>query len=940
MRRPGGAGQAAGLARLRPALFRAAACLALGLALAVAGLLALPGGAAAQEVEVGRTWSLIPSGLGPGDKFRLIFMTSERRNGESTDIADYNAFVQDQAAAGHADIRAYYSQFRVVASTAAVDARDNTGTGVPIYWLNGAKVADDYAGFYDGSWDDEANRKDENGEQRTVRIVFTGSNPNGTAIPAQESTQGVSGPLGNSLITTGRLDDDDAEDGPISSEQVNTSSFENPFYALSPVFKVKGAPKITDVSVTSRPADGTNTFKADERIEVTVTFDEAVEVTGVGLPSANIYLWLSMQDENNPSTVLDWQATLLRQDHPRKLVFGETVNSRSADPNGLCIGDDCGADTIRLSGAAAIVAAEDGVAAVTDYDAVQTSWNVDGNTQGLTGGVCDRHPAVRDAIVAAIPAASTCAAVTSTQLRTVVQELDLSGENIDVLRKEDFQDLVSLYRLDLSDNALDHLPADLFEHLTSVMLRLYLDGNPLGALPAGVFDGLTSLLELDLGDTGLSDLRAGLFADLDRLETLRLVENDFRAFPSAALADVAGTLESLLLRDNDIASIPAGAFDAMTQLTELDLQDNALASLPDNLLQPLTNAERVVLQGNPGFDGFAPVLGTIAAQSVERGARVELAAVPGASPWGDNVTWSWAQTDSSGTTVTLNDADTATPWFDAPSSPSDDLEFAFEATARGRGTGETGASASEAKETAQVTVPGQARITDVSVTSRPRDGTDTFKQGEHIEVTVTFSEAVEARNVGSNGSNMRIGLYEGPNSVGNYTFRRVDFNRQDHPNKLIFRRAVSGAQADNNGFDIGGNDIGEFGDGNASIALLGSARIRAVADNTNASVGFDLKHTSWKTNGNQTALSGGVCGRQPAVRDACQSALKFDPLSACNIDPPEWHGGGCPGSQQGGPARLRVALCATRSEAAWGVPVGPPGQPGRGDGRRRTMNGS
>ena len=72
----------------------------------------------------------------------------------------------------------------------------------------------------------------------------------------------------------------------------------------------------------------------------------------------------------------------------------------------------------------------------------------------------------------------------------------------------------------------------------------------------------------------------------------------------------------------------------------------------------------------------------------------------------------------------------------------------------------------------------------------------------------------------------------------------------------------------------------------------------------------------------------------------CQSALKFDPRSACNIDPPEWHGGGCPGSQQGGPARLRVAPCATRSEAAWGVPVGPPGQPGRGDGRRRVRSGS
>ena len=29
----------------------------------------------------------------------------------------------------------------------------------------------------------------------------------------------------------------------------------------------------------------------------------------------------------------------------------------------------------------------------------------------------------------------------------------------------------------------------------------------------------------------------------------------------------------------------------------------------------------------------------------------------------------------------------------------------------------------------------------------------------------------------------------------------------------------------------------------------------------------------------------------------CQSAFNIDPQSACKIDPPEWHGGGCPGSQ-------------------------------------------
>ena len=29
----------------------------------------------------------------------------------------------------------------------------------------------------------------------------------------------------------------------------------------------------------------------------------------------------------------------------------------------------------------------------------------------------------------------------------------------------------------------------------------------------------------------------------------------------------------------------------------------------------------------------------------------------------------------------------------------------------------------------------------------------------------------------------------------------------------------------------------------------------------------------------------------------CQTAFNTDPRSACKIDPPEWHGRGCPGSQ-------------------------------------------
>ena len=36
--------------------------------------------------------------------------------------------------------------------------------------------------------------------------------------------------------------------------------------------------------------------------------------------------------------------------------------------------------------------------------------------------------------------------------------------------------------------------------------------------------------------------------------------------------------------------------------------------------------------------------------------------------------------------------------------------------------------------------------------------------------------------------------------------------------------------------------------------------------------------------------------RRPGA-EICQTAFNIDPRSACKIDPPEWHGGGCPGSQ-------------------------------------------
>ena len=81
----------------------------------------------ASGVAVAEGSVLVPAGLGVGDRFRVLFVTSTTTSTTSPDIGDYNGHVQGRAAAGHAAIRGFSSEFRAVASTSAVDAIDKHG---------------------------------------------------------------------------------------------------------------------------------------------------------------------------------------------------------------------------------------------------------------------------------------------------------------------------------------------------------------------------------------------------------------------------------------------------------------------------------------------------------------------------------------------------------------------------------------------------------------------------------------------------------------------------------------------------------------------------------------------------------------------------------------------------------------------------------------------
>ena len=201
---------------------------------------------------VAYAWSLRPSGLGEDDEFRLIFISSQGRTATSSNISTYNSWIQSQAGSGHVDIRTHRNGFRAVVCTQNDDAIDNTGmtdaTGVPIYWLDGNKVANTYADFYDGSWsndNDNQDRTEDGINDLNLSLAenhpWTGCDDDGTEEFA-DVNETISRALGEDPVRLGRPAATGGSNNPLSSGDDATSNSNHPMYGISAAFKV-GAPK-------------------------------------------------------------------------------------------------------------------------------------------------------------------------------------------------------------------------------------------------------------------------------------------------------------------------------------------------------------------------------------------------------------------------------------------------------------------------------------------------------------------------------------------------------------------------------------------------------------------------------------------------------------------------------------------------------------------------
>lgn len=137
----------------------------------------------------------VPTSLSSGDQYRLAFVTNYGRTATSSNIDDYNDFVTD-AANDVPELLALGATWRAIASTATVDARDNTSTvpssvtggslGVPIFLLNDVKLVDSYDDLWDGDIDQFLNITETvvslGGDVR----VWTGSTESGIGFGGNE----------------------------------------------------------------------------------------------------------------------------------------------------------------------------------------------------------------------------------------------------------------------------------------------------------------------------------------------------------------------------------------------------------------------------------------------------------------------------------------------------------------------------------------------------------------------------------------------------------------------------------------------------------------------------------------------------------------------------------------------------------------------------------
>jgi hypothetical protein len=171
----------------RPMLVRQTKRLALAMATLWIGI------GADRQAEAGGIALNTPTGLSPGEAFRFVFVTDNTTSQFSSNIGDYNGFVNSQA--GGATYEGSLITWFAIGSTSSVNAINNIGqSATPVYLADGTLITSSVTstGLWSGSLLHSID-EDLLGAPHKYLAVYTGTDASGEAS---------SHPLGDFLGST------------------------------------------------------------------------------------------------------------------------------------------------------------------------------------------------------------------------------------------------------------------------------------------------------------------------------------------------------------------------------------------------------------------------------------------------------------------------------------------------------------------------------------------------------------------------------------------------------------------------------------------------------------------------------------------------------------------------------------------------------------------
>ncbi|KAI6225311.1 hypothetical protein M3Y99_01352500 [Aphelenchoides fujianensis] len=193
-----------------------------------------------------------------------------------------------------------------------------------------------------------------------------------------------------------------------------------------------------------------------------------------------------------------------------------------------------------------------------------------------------------------------------------LKNLFLRNNILRKIDKQTFAKLSNLELLDLSGNKLEIVKRETLSHLKSLEILL-VSNNRINAIEDGAFDGLSNLRTLNLAHNELRNITRDTLRGLSNLETLELEgnlidyidENAFKHTPKLRLLNLGNNtlkritlrnmsqLTSLLLNNNTIRNLKHVVFSNLPSLLNLRLDKNHITRIQNGDLEGLRESRQL-----------------------------------------------------------------------------------------------------------------------------------------------------------------------------------------------------------------------------------------------------------------------------------------------------------------------------------------------------------